>query len=122
MKYSDAGGSVFYPISSVFNEPKWRENIQINLSKKEAKDLRQRMSESKQSKDSLLSFILTNNLEIKDMSFEIFVEAYNNLFPEDMKEKLELANSLNDFYYLNTIFFNIILSITKYFSISIICK
>lgn len=107
---SDAGGSVYYPISKEFNNPRWREELKIGLTRKEAKDLRKRMISNDNSKNSLLAFILKEDLNIKDLSFKEFTEAYKTIFPAEIKEKLDLANAVNDFYYLIMLRYNYLLA------------
>lgn len=106
---SDAGGSVFYPIGKEFNNPKWRDELKIGLTKEEAADLRNRMINSEKSKDSLLSFILKNNLSLENLDFKTFTEAYKSKFPPELKEKLDLANTVNEFYYLTMLRYNYLL-------------
>lgn len=106
---SDAGGSVFYPISKDFNKPKWRDEIKIGLTKEEAENLRKRIINSENSKDSLLSFILKNNLSVENLDFKTFTEAYRSKFTPELKEKTDLANSVNEFYYLTMLRYNYIL-------------
>ncbi len=107
---SDAGGSVYYPIGKEFNNPKWRDEIKIGLTKEEAEDLRKRMINSENSKDSLLSFILKNNLSLDNLDFKNFTEAYKTKFSDELREKLELANAVNEFYYLTMLRYNYLLA------------
>lgn len=107
---SDAGGSVFYPISKEFNKPKWRDEIKIGLTKKEAEDLKRRMINSEKSKDSLLAFILKNNLSLNNLDFKTFTEAYSSMLIPELKEKLDLANEVNEFYYLTMLRYNYLLA------------
>ncbi|MBB5218281.1 hypothetical protein DYE49_05945 [Treponema rectale] len=107
---SDAGGSVYYPISKDFHNPKWRDNINIGLTKKEAKDLRKRIISNENSKNSLLAFILKEDLNLKNLSFKDFTEAYKTRFPAEIKEKLDLANAVNEFYYLIMLRYNYLLA------------
>lgn len=106
---SDAGGSVFYPIGKEFNKPKWHDEIQIGLTREEALDLRNRMINSEKSKDSLLSFILKNNLSLENLDFKTFTEAYKTKFSSDLREKIDLANNVNEFYYLTMLRYNYLL-------------
>ena len=105
---SDAGGSVFYPIGKDFNKPKWKDKICINLTKEEATDLRNRIITN--AKNSLIAFILKNELKLDDCSFKSFTEAYKMKFTPELREKIELANKLNDFYYLTMLRYNYLLA------------
>lgn len=106
---SDAGGAVFYPIGKEFNKPKWRDELNIGLTREEAQDLRSRMINSEKSKNSLLAFILKNNLSLDNMDFKSFTEAYKSKFTPELKEKIDLANAVNEFYYLTMLRYNYLL-------------
>ncbi len=109
---SDAGGSVFYPISKQFYNPKWRETIQINLTKKESIDLTKRIINSPGSEKSLFALILKENLLPNakvNMDFKGFTETIKKKVSDDLRLKFEMANSLNDFYYMTMLRYNYLL-------------
>ena len=107
---SDSGGSVFYPIGKEFYKPNWRNELKISLNRAEAKDLRNRIVNNENTKESLLAFILKNDLNLKGFSFKDFTEAYKSKFSDSLLEKIELANSLNEFYYLTMLRYNYLLA------------
>lgn len=107
---TDAGGTVFYPIGKEVYDANWRNDVQIKLTKVEALDLRKRMIESEQSKDSLLAYILKEDLKVQDLGIEQFLDAYKSTLPEKFCIKLELAKAFNDFYYLTMLRYNYLLA------------
>ena len=84
----------------------------IDLTKDEAADFKKRIIESDGSKNSLFAHILKENL-IPDadieMDFESFVSLIKNKVPAEYKHKLEMAVSLNNFYYLVMLRYNYLL-------------
>ena len=110
---------IFFPVAEGLYTSNWRENISIELTKTEATDLRRRIVEGESSKNSLLAIVLENNLlpnSFEEMSFEQFVEVIKpkKCVPQDIKNKLELACKLNDFYYIVLLRYYFLLDNKKY--------
>ncbi len=104
--YSFAGNFWRAPIPPT----NWRNDITIDLTSEEAHFLRERIIKSEQSKNSLMAYILRNNLfdvvECNDLS--MIGQRYD--LPSELKESYEMALRFSEFVYGATIRYNIILS------------
>lgn len=88
----------------------WRESVTMALTYDEAYFLRERIIKSEQSKNSLLAFILKNNLaELADYDDPFFIGKSISL-PEDIRNDYEMAMRFSDFIYGANIRYNVILS------------
>lgn len=88
----------------------WRNDITIDLTNEEALFLRERITKSEQSKNSLMAFILKNNLvEVVECSDLSMVGQRFDL-PSNLREGYEMALRFSKFVYGATIRYNIILS------------
>lgn len=88
----------------------WRSDITIDLTNEEAHFLRERIIKSEQSKNSLLAYILKNNLaEVVECSDLSMVGQKFDL-PPNQREGYEMALRFSKFVYGATIRYNIILS------------
>ncbi len=93
-----------------FPPSNWRDDVTIDLTNEEAKFLRERITKSEWSKNSLMAFILKNNLtEVVECSDLAMIGARFEL-PSNIKEGYEMALRFSDFVYGATIRYNIILS------------
>ena len=95
------GSSLSSPLNNFKYDLEWEKKAVIDLSKDEARDLKERIIKGEQSKNSLFALLLKMN-DLPDISYEMgfddFVNTYKNFFPYEIKEKLVLATQLNDFY------------------------
>lgn len=93
-----------------FTLPDWRSRVTIDLTNKEAHFLRERITKSEWSKNSLMAFILKNNLkEIIEYS-DLSMIGLRFELPPNLKEGYEMALRFSRFVYGATIRYNIILS------------
>lgn len=77
----------------------WRTKIDIELTNAEALFLKDKII--KCVPDSLLAFILKNNIDISDCTdFETLTYKLSKKVNADLRNKMEMANKANDFYYV----------------------
>ncbi|WP_160687097.1 DUF6361 family protein [Clostridium sp. C2-6-12] len=101
------GISIFSPIKANYD---FEEEIDIRLTKEEALYISNHIISSSYSKDSLLSFIIKNKINISDFSFD---ELEGLPMPIYMKNDYKLAKELADFIYGAHIRYNVIYSENK---------
>ncbi|MFX4263564.1 DUF6361 family protein [Pelotomaculum propionicicum] len=89
---------------------KWRESVTIELTDEEAGFLRDRIIKSEHSKDSLLAYILRNNLYEVITYDDISIIDKEIELPQDIREDYEMAQRFAEFIYGANIRYNVILS------------
>lgn len=88
---------------------KWREKIQMSLTKEEGEFLREQIIST--CPDSMLSYILENRMtEILDLENFSDLGAIINKFPKQMQDEYMLALSFSDFLFVARTLYNIIIS------------
>lgn len=88
---------------------KWREKIQMSLTKEEGEFLREQIIST--CPDSMLSYILENRMtEILDLENFSDLGAIINKFPKQMQDEYTLALSFSDFLFVARTLYNIIIS------------
>lgn len=88
---------------------KWRENIQMNLTKEEGLFLREQIIFN--CPDSMLSYILENNLtEVLEYEYFSDLSAVINRFPEKIQNDYFLALSFSDFLFVARTLYNVMIS------------
>ncbi len=88
----------------------WRESVTIELTDEEAGFLRDRIIKSEHSKDSLLAYILRNNLYEVITFDDISIIGKKIELPQYIKEDYEMAQRFAKFIYGANIRYNVILS------------
>ncbi len=114
IEQADDKSNLFSGISSFWHVPppprNWRETVTIELTGEEARFLRERIMKSEHSKDSLLAFILRNNLSEVITYDDISIIGTKIELPQDIRRDYEMALRFARFIYGANIRYNVILS------------
>ena len=93
----------------------WKEKIKIDLTKDEAFFLKKKIISSVP--DSIMALLLEKNIDLsacmngsEKNSFELFTKEVKNYVDEKTLKKLDLANKVNDFYYITMLRYSFQLS------------
>ncbi len=87
----------------------WRDTLDIELTAEEAFFLRDRIQKSVP--DTLLAWLLKNNIDIKQYeSFEMMTADLQDRVPEDLNHMMQLACRFNRLVYASRVRYNVILS------------